>query len=120
MEKLFEKRVGAFLQHTPIRTMPNTLGDIYASYPLSKLTLYKDKLVIKVLMKGEFTLPYKNIKTIENTPLGIKINHYDKNILPYVYISGFGNGRILFEKIIKVVKENKLKVKVVKTWKNSK
>lgn len=112
MKKLFEKKIGAYFQSSVIRTIPNLTGDVWASWPMSTLALYEDRLMIKVALKGEFTLLYSDIDFIEKKSFGIQIHHTDSNIKPFVYINGFGTGSILFKQIVRVINDNQLKIKV--------
>ena len=113
MKTIFEKRVGAYLQTDKVRTIPNIKGDIWASWPMSKLTMYDDRMIIDVLWQGQFVLPYDHITCIEKAFLGIQIHHTNNNLRPFVYIAGLGNSSVLFQKIIQVIKDNKLNIKLV-------
>ncbi|MBM3247455.1 hypothetical protein FJZ17_02870 [Candidatus Pacearchaeota archaeon] len=111
-EKIFEKRIGAYFQSSVVRTIPNVKGDIWASWPMSKLVMHKDKMVIKVSLQGEFTIEYKEITSLEKCFMGIQVHHNNKSIKPVVYLTGMGNGKILFKKIKEIIQENKLKIKI--------
>ncbi|MEI6058454.1 MAG: hypothetical protein WCP89_01660 [archaeon] len=113
MEKLFEKRIGAYFQVNKIRTIPNIKGDIWASWPMSRLTMYKDKMAIDVLWQGQFVLPYNQITNIEKIFLGIQIHHTIGSIKPFVMIQGIGNSSLLYKKIIKVIKDNDLNIETL-------
>ncbi len=113
MEKLLEKRVSAYFQSNKIRTIPNVNGDVWASWPMSKLSLYKDKLVVEIAFNGKFELQYSDIDYIEkNTFTGIQIHHHDQKIKPYFFLGGFGNGSILYKNIVQVIKDNELPIKI--------
>lgn len=111
-EKLFEKRIGAHFQSSIIRTIPNVKGDIWASWPMSKLIMYKTKMVISVLWQGQFIIPYSDIINLEKVITGIQVHHKNKEIKPFVYLSGVGTGSILFRKIKEVIAKNSLNIKI--------
>jgi hypothetical protein len=112
-EKLFEKRIGAYFQSSIIGRLPlNIKGDIYASWPMSKLIMYKDRMLIKILWQGEFIIKYSDIINLEKVLFGIQIHHKNKNLKPVVYLGGAGNGSILFKKIKEVIIKNKLEINV--------
>ena len=110
--KLFEKRIGAYFQDSKIRTTPNINGDIYASWPMSKLTMYKDKMIIQVFAQGEFVIKYSDVLNLEKKFLSIQIHHKNKDIKPIIYLSGAIDSSNLFTKIKETVIKNKLNLKI--------
>ena len=107
-EKLLEKRVSAYIQSSPIRTTPNVKGDIWATWPMSKLVMYQDGLCLEILFAGKFEFPYKNIIKFKKILLGFQIEHNIQGIKPYVFIGGMGNGGILIKKVKEVISNNNL------------
>lgn len=113
MESLFEKRIGAYIGREKIWTNVNTDG-IRASWPMSKIIFFNDFLLIKILNQ-EFRLNYKDIDTIKRGAFtGIQIMHHSPKVDKYVYLTGLGNGGLLFKRIHNLIKKNGLKIKIEK------
>lgn len=70
-------------------------------------------MVIDILWQGQFVLPYNQIDSMEKTIVGLQIHHSINEIKPFVFIAGIGNGSILFKKIIQVIEDNNLNIKII-------
>jgi len=110
MEPLFETRIGAFVMRSKVWSSVYTEG-VRASWPMSKISFFKDYLVLKVLYKT-FEIKYTDIEYINKIITGIQIHHHAKDVDKYVYISGIGNGSILYKKLKKVIAEHNLKIRI--------
>ncbi len=110
MKPIYNKRVGAYILRWPVWFNFYVPGR-FASYPLSRLKLFKKYLAITILGR-DFTLNYKDIDYIEKKFFRIIIHHHSKAVDKYVYLGGIGTGKILFRELKNVIKKNKLGIKV--------
>ena len=116
MEKpLFEKRITARISALPFYMVINGIdlgGRRVASWPFSKIQLFKNYLILKILGK-EFRIEYKNINEIRKEfPQQIRIDHHEPSIEEYVEITGLGTSSILLKKLKEVIQREKLPLKV--------
>lgn len=106
---LFTKRVSAYIGKTKYRSNIYLRG-IIAIWPFSKLELFRSYMVIQILWK-RFTIRYTDIDGIEKSFFRINIYHHNPKIDKYIYLSGIGNGSLLYKKIKEISHKNKLKLK---------
>lgn len=115
MKKLFERRVGAWFQAAPVvLRLPNSDRIAGSSWPFAMLTLYDDRIVIRLALQADQILMLHEIDSMEKKLFNIQLHHHSKTVLPYVYVGGMGNGSILFRKLAKAIEDNHLHIKVVR------
>ena len=110
MDPVYDKKVGAYVLKWPVRFNFYVPGR-FASWPFSRLKLFRKYLVISILGK-DFTIKYKDIDFIEKKFFRIVIHHHAKSIDKYVYLGGSGTGKFLFKEIKDVIQKNKLPIKI--------
>ena len=113
MIPLFEKRCGSYVLPKPYYSRSfYKSSESYASWPMSKILMFQEHLVIRILKK-EFILYYTEIDSIKKEGMSIRITHHSQNVKKYVYLTGAALPGGLFRKICEVIKENKLKINIV-------
>ena len=80
-----------------------------ASRPVAKLSMFRDKLTIKILFKV-FTIPYTDIDFLEKWFFKIIVHHHNASIAKYVFITNTGTCRVLFDRIKEVARNNNLPI----------
>src|SRR3989344_3679379 len=98
-EPLFAKRITAYIGKTKWHSNIYLRG-VIATWPFSKLELFEKHLVIHIgILRKRFKLKYTDIEYIKKGFCRIDIIHHNPRIDKYVYISGIGNGRLLYKRI---------------------
>jgi len=112
-EPLFESRCGLRITKTAVYSINFTFGNIIESWPLSRIKLYRDKIVLKAALKPAVELRLKDIISIEKKLLYILISHNDPRVHKYVRITGVGTASSLHKKLRKAAEDNNLGIKFV-------
>ena len=104
---LFKKRIGGSLirsgWHTGMR-----LNKAKFSWPLGKLSLFRDRLEIKGLLLPTVTLQFDEIDIIRSSLLRVMVEHDNEDVPDYVALTGWG----LSGAVRDAVRRNNLPVKV--------
>jgi|SRR3989344_5218153 len=109
MEPILKKRINTYIG--PDRIWNNIFfRGLKASWPLARLELYRNHLILDILNKN-LKINYNKIDYLDWGFLkGIQIHHHSNEVDNYVYFSGFGNGLILYKRLKNIIKKNKLKI----------
>jgi hypothetical protein len=112
-EEILYKRVGVSLSPTGVFSPNIPRSDvIYSSWPFAKLRIYKTKLILEAPFQGKIIIPYRSINFIEKVFGAIRIHHNIKNLQPFLFIHGSGNGMFLFKRIKEAINNNHLPLKL--------
>lgn len=88
MKPLFERKIGMkIVSKLFFIASAGSYPGMYASWPLAKIQMYQEELVISFLHK-KVVLPYRDIDYLEQKWFQVEIHHHAEGVDPYVYISG--------------------------------
>jgi len=78
---------------------------------MSKFLIFSDHLAVKILHE-EYKFDFKDIEKIELRIEGVRIVHKNPKIDEFVYVKNLFGAFPLYLKIMRIVKENKLKIRI--------
>lgn len=113
MKKIFEMRGEALFQDGPVAVMsiPNNKV-IGTTFPFAaKITLFDDRLLVKLPMQEDQTLMFDEIDSINKKWIftQAQVMHHSGVVKLYVFLRGW----FIFKRLSKAIRDNNLNVKIV-------